>query len=132
MTSPYRGHDPQTPPGAEAALASYVDALEHARKALADTRNAEVDARASRDAAKRRAILSPECPKVRRDQCTVAERDAWVEDRIADEDLAYEIAKAARQAAGDHLHTLGKQGSLAQSLSKSVMDSYRGQRGDGW
>ena len=132
MNSPYQGHDPQTPPGAEAALASYTVALEEARKELARLRNLEVEAKATRDAAKRRALLSGECPKVRRDHCTVAERDAWVEDRIAEDDLAYELAKAARQAAGDHLHTLGKQGSLAQSLSRSVVDSYRGQRGEGW
>ena len=134
MTSPYRGHDPQTPPGTEAALASYSNALDTARLALAAARDAEVDAKHKRDTAKRRALLSPECPKAAGPgrTCTVAERDAWVEDRIADEDLAYELARVARRAAADHLSTPGKQGSLAQSLSRSVGESYRGQRVEGW
>jgi hypothetical protein len=118
----HQGHDPQTPPGAEAALESFQDALEDVRKTLARLRDEEVQAKAARDAAHRRAILSPECPKVRRNEWTVAERDAWVDDKIA-----YDLARAARQAAADHLHTLGKQGGFQQSIAASVRTSYAGQ-----
>lgn len=126
---PHGGHDPQTPPGSEAALQAYSDALEEARELLAEKRDLEVDAEAAWKAAKRRWLLSEECPKVRRNEWTVAERDAWVEVRCADEEQAWMLAKAARQAAGDHLHTVGKQGGFQQSIGASVRASYQGQWG---
>lgn len=129
MSAAHQGHDPQTPPGAEAALQSFSDALEDARQALADKRDLEVDALAALKSAKRRALLSPDCPKVRRNEWTVAERDAWAEDQCADEELAWMLARAARQAASDHLRTVGKQGGFQQSIGASVRDSYRGQWG---
>src|SRR5215469_15069893 len=119
-------HDPDTPPGAERVLQSLSDDAEVARVALRKARDAEVDAQHAYKAAKRRALLSPECPKVRRDECTVAERDAWAEEQAAGEEIAYEVAKAARQAASDHLHTLRAQISAQQSITKSVGDYYRG------
>jgi hypothetical protein len=131
MTSPYHGHDPQTPPGSEAALASISDALEDARQKLRRARDLEVAAKADRDAARRRARFAPDCPKagvVDGVRTTVAYVEAWIEEQTAEEDLAYELARTARLAAGDHLHTLGQQGSLAQSLSRSVGQSYMGQR----
>ncbi len=121
----YQGHDPQTPAGAEAALREFSERLEDARRRLETARNEEVAAEAGFRAARRRALLSPDCPKVRRNEWTVAERDAWVEDQCAGEELARDLAKAARQAAHDHLQTLRDQGSIAQSLSRSVADSYR-------
>lgn len=135
MSDAHGGYDPQTPPGAESALQSFSDALEPARQALAAAADAEVKAELARDAAKRRWLLSGECPKtgvfdgVR---VTVAERDAWVGDKIADEELAFRLSKSTRQAAARRLAVLSKQGSLQQTLSKSVGESYRGQRGEGW
>lgn len=129
MSAQAHGYDPQTPPGAEAALQAFSDALEEARDLLAAKRDAEVDALAALKAARRRALLSPDCPKVRRNECTVAERDAWAEDQAADEELAWMLARAARQAAADHLRTVGKQGGFQQSIGASVRDSYRGQWG---
>lgn len=125
----HQGYDPQTPPGAEAALQSFSDALEEARELLAEKRDLEVDALAALKAAKRGALLSDECPKVRRNECTVAERDAWAEEQCAEEEKAWMLAKAARQAAADHLRTVGKQGGFQQSIGASVRDSYRGQWG---
>jgi hypothetical protein len=130
----YAGHDPQTPPGAEAMLQTLFSEMEAARRELARRRNAEVAASHKLKAARRRALLSPQCPKAAGTgrTCTVAERDAWVEDQVADEDLAHDLAVTARQAAADHLSTLGKQGSIQQSISRSVIGSYQGQRGEGW
>lgn len=130
--STYGGHDPQTPPGAEAALQVFSDALEDARTTLARKRDEEVQAHAAYKSAKRAALLSEQCPKVRRNECTVAERDAWAEDQCADEELEWMLAKAARQAASDHLGTLREQGSIQQSITKSVADSYRGTGGNRW
>lgn len=135
VASPYQGHDPQTPPGAEAALESFRDALESARQELAGAADAEVTAELERDAAHRRWMLSPECPPVGvfdGVRTTVAQRDAWVQDRVAGEERAYRLARAARQAAQKKLDVLGKQGSYQQSISKSVGQSYSGQREPGW
>lgn len=126
MTSPHAGYDPQTPPGAEARLQEYSDALDKAREQLQAARDTEVDADAAFKAAKRRWLLSPECPKVRRNEWTVAERDAWVEDHCADEELAWMLARAKRQAAADHMKTVGKQGGFQQSIAGSVREQYRG------
>lgn len=135
MTSSYYpgalppAYDPDTPPGAEAKLETYRDALDGAREKLRAARDAELEAEQDRDAAKRRAQLSGECPKVGvfgGVRTTVAYQQAWIEDQIEDQEAKYRLAKLARQAASDHLRTLGKQGSFQQSLTKSVADAYRG------
>lgn len=126
MTSPHQGYSPQTPPGAEAALQAFSDALDVAQDAMKAARDAEVDAELALRGAKRKWLLSPECPKVRRNEWTVAERDAWVEDKCADEELAWMLARATRQAAADHLKTVGKQGGFQQSIAGSVREQYRG------
>lgn len=126
MNSPHQGYDPQTPPGAEAALQSFSDALENARDLLAAARDAETDAEAEFRRAKRKWLLSPECPKVRRNEWTVAERDAWVEDKCADEELAWMLAVTRRKAASDHMQTVKTQGGLQQSIAGSVREQYRG------
>lgn len=131
----YRGHDPETPPGAEAALENYRDDLGEARRMLREARDTEVHAQTARDAARRRAQLSPDCPKVGvfdGVRTTVAYVQAWIEEQVADLEETYQLAKVARQAAADHLRTLGEQGSIQQSIAKSVGDSYRGQREPGW
>lgn len=128
-------HDPQTPPGAEHALQTYSQQLEDARRALAEARNAELDAKGARDKAKRFWLLSDEAPPVGvfgGVRTTVAMREAWVEDQIADEEQAFRIAEAARRAAKDLLDTLTTQGSLQQSLTKSVGDSYRSTGREPW
>jgi hypothetical protein len=120
--SPYGGHDPATPPGAESALAAFMDALDTARQALEAAANAEVDAELARDAAKRRWLLSDECQALR----TVAERKAWAESRIEPEERAFRLAKATREAARAALDVLGKQMSAQQSINRSVSASYQG------
>ncbi len=137
MSNPYGGHDPHTPPGAEAALVAFSEELEAARMALASARDEEVDAEHALKAALRKARLSKECPKagvVDGVRITVAYVNDWVEDHCADEELTWMLAKAKRQAAKDHHETLRTQGSLAQSISKSVADSYRGTKSGepGW
>lgn len=123
---PYGGHDPGTPPGAETALQSFSDALEPARIAVEDARNAEVLAKGVRDKARRWWLLSDECPRVARDAYTVAYRDAWVDSRIETEQDAYDAAKLARQAAVEHLKTLREQGIIQMGIAKSVSQTYIG------
>lgn len=133
--SPYRGHDPETPPGAESALETYRDDLGKARRMLRQARDHEVLAKSARDAARRRAQLSPECPKIGvfdGVRTTVAYVEAWIDEQVADLEDAYQLAKVARQAAADHLNTLGEQSSIQQSIARSVGQSYMGQREPGW
>ena len=133
--SPYRGHNPQEPPGAEAALQSFSDALDDAVEKLKAARDAELEAEDARDAARWKALLSEDCPQpgvydgVR---ITVAYRDAWVQREIDGEERALRAAKVVRQAAVAHLDKLKSQASVAQTIAKSVAGQYIGQREPGW
>ncbi|MFJ8687377.1 hypothetical protein [Micromonospora wenchangensis] len=89
-------------------------------KSLADLRDAEVDAKKEYDSARRRLMLSPECPRVERGGHTVADRDAWVDERCAEQRSAFESASAAREAANDQLRTLNSQSVVITALSKNV------------
>ena len=132
--TPYGDHDPQTPLGAETALQAFSEALERARVGLAQASDAEVEAELARDAARRKLMFTEECPRagvfggVR---VTVAERDAWIDDRIVDEERAFRLAKAAREAAEKYLSVVGKQLSAQQTLSKSVGQGYGNSTGSG-
>lgn len=122
-------YEPDTPPAAEARLETYRDALDEARDKLRKARDEEMEAEQARDAAKRRAQFSPDCPKVgvfERVRTTVAYQQAWIEDQVAEQEREYKLKKLARQAASDHLRTLGKQGGYQQTLTRSVADAYRG------
>jgi len=135
IASPHGGHDPQTPPGAEAALQSFSEALEVARQELADAADEEVKTELARDSAKRYWLLSDKCPPVGvfdRVRTTVAQRDAWVEEKIADKEMDFRLAREKRRAAAKKVDILSKQGSYQQSISKSVGDSYRGTSGERW
>lgn len=132
MTALHDGHDPETPPGAEAALANLASQLDGARAALAAARNAEVAAKHLHDRARRAARYSPGFRKpgvydgVR---VTVAEAEDWLDDQVADESDAHDLATTIRQAAQEHLRTLGQQLSAQQSISRSVGNDFAGTRG---
>lgn len=131
-SGPYQGHDPQTPPGAEAALEYFKDEMELARLELAEASDAEIDAELARDAAWREWELSDECPKVgaiiddRR--ITVSYMKAWIGSRITAEEREYRRKKAARAAAAKRLDVLGRQAITQASIAKSVGTSYQGTR----
>ena len=121
-------HNPATPPAAEAKLEAYSDALDDAVEALRQARDDEVAAEEDRDAARRRAQLSPDCPKVGvfdGVRTTVAYQQAWIEEQIQAEEHKYKVAKLARQAASDHLKKLSKQGGFQQTVTSSVREAYR-------
>jgi len=127
---------PDTPIGAEEELRRLSFDLDDARMKLRDARNAEVAREMAYRKARRAATLSAECPKVRRGHgsepsVTVAERDAWVEQACEAEEFDLAIATATRQAAGDLLRTLQAQASIQQTVSRSVMDSFRMSSGQG-
>ena len=133
--SPYMGHDPQSPPGAEAALQAFSCQLDAATEKLREARDAELEAEEARDAAKWEATLSPECPQpgvydgVR---ITVAYRDAWVAREIAPQESAYRAARVVRQAASAHLDKVKSQASVQQTIAKAVATVYQGTGREGW
>ena len=122
-------YNPATPPAAEAKLEAYSDALDGAVEALRQARDDEVAAEEDRDAARRRAQMSPDCPPVgvfNGVRTTVAYQRAWIEDQIKDEEHKYKMAKLKRQAASEHLKKLSKQGGFQQTVTSSVREAYRG------
>jgi hypothetical protein len=124
-----------TPPGAEARMEAYRDALDEAVKALTAARNAELDAQEARDEAKTAAQLSEDCPPVgvfEGKRTTVAYQKAWIANQIADLEHAYKVARETRRAAAGHLDKLSKQGRFQQTITASVREAYRGTSGRNW
>lgn len=113
-----------TPVAVEAKLRSLVTELSRAQKALADTRDVEVEAKHTYESQHRAWLLSDDCPAVTRGGVTTAERDAWVAAKVGAEQHAYAVAEAARKAAEDHLRVVRDQASVVQTLARSVQQAY--------
>lgn len=113
-----------TPAAAEQRLIVLEKTLEMATEMLKIARDAEVAAKHEFEAARRKAGLSPECPRVERGGTTVAERTEWIEDKAAEAQWKYDIATAARQAAYDHLQTTREQGMICMALLRSANMAY--------
>lgn len=95
-------------------------AMYQAKKDLEAMRNAEIVVESAYLTAKRRATLSPNCPRVSRDGATAAERDAWVELETADLEIQWKRAKAATADAKEHIDTLRSQSYSIGSLAKLI------------
>lgn len=109
----------------ERKLRQLYNDLALAQRTLAEARDAEVNAKHAWESKRRRFLLDPDCPRTGRaaGAVTVAERDAWVDVKIEQEQQAYDIAEARRKAAEDHLRTLRDQAVLVSALAKSVQIS---------
>lgn len=114
-----------TPVDVEAKLRQAVTDLTQAQSDLRGARDAETDAELAYQSAHRRTLLSPECPPVRRDGHTAAERDAWVTQQVEDEYATFRRAEARRKAAEDHLRTVREIASTVQSLGAMVRSAYQ-------
>ncbi len=117
--------EPLSPVDIEHRLRQSITELTRAQDDLRQARDAETDAELAYQSAHRRVLLSPECPPVRRDGYTAAERDAWVAQRVEDEYAAYRHAEARRKAAEDHLRTAREISSNVQSLGAMVRSAYQ-------
>ncbi|MFJ1539350.1 hypothetical protein ACIODS_12475 [Micromonospora chalcea] len=93
--------------------------------ALREARRAEVRARAAFKAERRRAVLSPDCPKPSRDGHTVAYRDAWVEEQAQNSEWTYDVARVSREAAEDHVRGLRDESMVLMALGRSVNTAYQ-------
>lgn len=118
-------YEPLTPVQVERRLRQLVTALSKAKNDLEQARNVEVDAKHAYQSARRRALLSSDCPKVTRGGYTTAERDAWVDDQAAELEMAFDRAEATRKAAEDHLRTTRDQAVVVATLAKSVNTAYQ-------
>lgn len=116
--------DLTTPIGVESHLRRLVTALTQAQITLAKNRDLEVTAKHAHQAARRRAIFDRECPKVTRGGYTTADRDAWVEERAAEQQRHYDLAVSAREAAQDHLRVVRDQAVIVMSIGSSVRAAY--------
>jgi hypothetical protein len=113
--------DVQLTPELVQAKLRWLDAkLSEVQTALAVSRDLEVDAKIALNRERRKVLLSGTVPKVRRDEFTAAERDAWVDREVADLLEAHQRAEVARDTAADHLKTLLAQVDVVRSLNASV------------
>lgn len=117
-------NDLTTPAGIEDALRQLVSDLARAQRDLAEARDNEVRAKHAFKAAKRKTLLREDRPKVARGGTTTAERDAWVDEQVAREEWAYDLATTRREAAQDHMRTLRDQAELVRSLGAAVRVAY--------
>lgn len=108
--------------GVESRLRQLVTDLTLAQQALARARDEEVRAKHAFEAARRKALLSEDCPKVARGAVTTADRDAWVDEQVKHECWLYELAEVKREAAQDHLRD---QAMIVMSLGKSVQAAFQ-------
>jgi hypothetical protein len=113
-----------TPIDCERRLRALVTQMAQAQAELRNARDAEVDKKHEYEAAKRRAFLSADCPKPTRGGFTVADREVYVENQCAEQQRAYDIAAARREAAKDHLQTVRDQAMVVMSLLRSVSTAY--------
>ena len=116
--------EPLTPVDIERRLRSLVNDLTRAQQALAQARDIEVDRKHELGRERRRALLATERPKVARGGFTTAERDAWVDERVAVQQFDYDKAVVARESAQDHLRVLRDQAEIVRSLGASVRQAY--------
>lgn len=117
--------EPMSPVDIENRLRQSITDLTQAQEQLRDARDVETDAELGYLSAYRRVLLSADCPPVRRDGYTAAERDAWVSDQVAEDYTQYRHANARRKAAEDRMRTLRDVASNVQSLGAMVRSAYQ-------
>ena len=118
------GYVSLNPVQVEQKLVQSVRELYAAEKLLAEARDAEVEAEIAYQAARRRLLLSDNCPKVTRGGVTVADRDAWIDSGCADEWEAYRLAAVQCQTAQDHVRIVRDVTSTVQSIASLVRQAF--------
>jgi hypothetical protein len=115
----------ETPVVARARCKRIGTQLTQAQLALRRERRTEVEAEIAYRSARRRAQMASDAPKVERGGYTVADKEAWVDDAVQDEYLAWRLAELARVAAQETWKRLDQQGIIAQAMLKSVDIAFR-------
>lgn len=113
-----------TPVDTEARLLGLVKDAYEARTTLKGARESETTTEIAYKRAKARAFHHKDCPRVQRGSATVADRDAWVDEHVMDEWVAYRIAATAREVAQDNLRVVFAVMETERSLGASVRQAY--------
>lgn len=113
-----------TPLEVEAKLLALTNEMYERQKSLREARDKETDAEVEYKRAKARAFHHRDCPHVARGIATVADRDAWVDEHVMDEWVAYRIATTAREVAQDNLRVTLAVAETMRSLGASVRSAY--------
>lgn len=101
----------------EQKLLELNEALAEALDDLKAKRDGQVRAEHKLRKAQRSALFDEDCPAVSRGQVTIADRDAWVDDKSDAEWLEYNLAKVQMENAKDHMHAVREQISTMQSIA---------------
>lgn len=113
-----------TPVQVEAKLLALTNEMYDRQKDLREARDSETAAEVAYKRAKARAFHHHDCPHVSRGIATVADRDAWVDEHVMDEWVAYRIATTAREVAQDNLRVTLAVAETMRSLGASVRSAY--------
>jgi hypothetical protein len=115
-------YEPLTPVQVESRLRAFVTELTKAQSALANARDAEVDAEVA--LAVMRDDIAELAPKVERGVTTVGERDDFIDKATRQQQIQLRRAKATRENAQDYLRIVRDQAEIVRSLGASVRTAY--------
>lgn len=113
-----------TPVQIEAKLTALVTEMYQAQKALATARDNETAAELDYKRARARTTLRQDCPKPTRGGYTTSDKDAWIDEQVTAEYVAYKVATTAREVAQDNLRVVLAVAETVRSLGASVRTAY--------
>jgi hypothetical protein len=108
----------------EARLDSLIEEMYAAQKALAEARDVETAAEIEYKRAKARTTLRQDCPKPTRGGYTTADKEAWIDEQVMDQWVAYKIATTAREVAVDNIRVVFGVTESVRSLNASARQAY--------
>lgn len=113
-----------TPVDIEQRLVALINEMYQAQKTLAEARDTETASEIEYKRAKAKTYHRGDCPKVTRGGFTVADKDAWIDEQVMDEWIAYKVATTAREVAQDNLRVVLAVSESVRSLGASVRTAY--------
>lgn len=119
-----QSYTPLTPPEVEAKLRACTREMLDAERELRAARDVETDCEIAYRKAHTTAMLSGDCPRVTRGEVTVADRDAWVDERCHGEWRALRLATAGREIAADRIRVTRDITSAVQTIAQMVRQAY--------
>lgn len=113
-----------TPAQIEARLIALVSAITRSQTQLGQARDVEMEAEVALHKAEIRAAFDPDCPKVRRGEATVGDRDNWIDRQVLPEWESHRRAVTAREKAIDYVKAVSAELETVRSLGTSVRQAY--------
>jgi hypothetical protein len=113
-----------TPARIEERLSALVTAITRAQMQLRDARDAETEAEIALRKAEIQAAFDPSCPKVRRGEATVGDRDRWIDRAVLPAWEAHRRAVTAREKAIDFTKAVAAELECVRSQGTLVRQAY--------